>query len=140
MTEAAVRALLARGSGRNFAATRAGDADPRLSPRLMPGDPEAARLAVQSAVARMPRWRVESASGTVVHATRRTRLFRFVDDVHLVLEPAGTSGRPETRVLARSGSRVGRGDLGQNRRNLAELWRALEALGARRDTDAACHG
>jgi uncharacterized protein (DUF1499 family) len=131
VTEAAVRALLARGSGRNFAATHAGDLDPRLAPRLLPGDPETARLTLQAAIARMARWRVESAGGPVVHATRRTRLFRFVDDIYLLLEPAGAPGRAETRVLARSGSRVGRGDLGQNRRNLAELWRALEAAGAR---------
>jgi uncharacterized protein (DUF1499 family) len=56
-----------------------------------------------------------------VQATRTTRIFRFVDDISVLLEPA-VGG---TAVAARSGSRIGRGDLGQNRRNLAELWEAL---------------
>jgi uncharacterized protein (DUF1499 family) len=58
----------------------------------------------------------------VIWATRRTRLFRFVDDIYLLLLPAHDS----TVVFARSASRVGRGDLGQNRRNLGELWAAME--------------
>ena len=71
----------------------------------------------------LPRWRVEEAdAGTgQVHLTRRTFLFRFVDDVRLQLEavPGGT------RLRGRSQSRVGRTDLGQNRRNLKQLIRRL---------------
>ncbi len=69
-TPAEARALLGRGSGRNFAATSPAAADSRFRPRVLP----------------------------------------------LAVEPA---------ISARSGARIGRGDLGQNRRNLAELWRAL---------------
>jgi len=78
---------------------------------------------VLRAVAMLPRWRVTGRGGAVIRATRTTRVFRFVDDVLLLLEPAAGG----TLVHARSASRVGRGDLGQNRRNLAELWRALGA-------------
>jgi uncharacterized protein (DUF1499 family) len=46
-----------------------------------------------------------------------------VDDVRLTLTP-GTDG---TVVHAESRSRVGLGDLGQNRRNILELWRAIRA-------------
>jgi len=118
---AEVRALIARGSGRNWAATVPGADDPRLRPRLLPMPAEQAADAVIRAIAGLRGWRVAGREGPVLRATRTTRLFRFVDDVLLLLEPV-----PEgTRIQARSASRVGRGDLGQNRRNLAELWRAL---------------
>ena len=116
-----VRALLARGSGRNFAATSPAAADPRLRPRVLPLAPEPAGEDVARAIAGIRGWRVIGRREGVIQATRTTRLFRFVDDVSILLEPA-VGG---TAVSARSASRVGRGDLGQNRRNLAELWRAL---------------
>jgi uncharacterized protein (DUF1499 family) len=109
---------------RNGAETGA-PADPALAPLDLPLPPDEALRRVEAAVASLPRWRVESvdrAAGTP-HATRRTRLWRFTDDVHVRLE-AVTGG---TRVHARSRSRVGKGDFGQNRRNLLELLRALRA-------------
>ena len=83
----------------------------------------AAADAVVNAIRTLPRWRVTERAGSVIRATRTTRLFRFVDDIVVLLEPAAGG----TRVLARSASRVGRRDFGQNRRNLAELWHALGA-------------
>ena len=47
----------------------------------------------------------------------RSAVFQFVDDVEITLTPAG--GR--TVVDAVSRSRIGKGDLGQNRRNLIDL-------------------
>jgi uncharacterized protein (DUF1499 family) len=120
-TPGEVRALLARGSGPNFAATSPSAADPRLRPRLLPLSPGPAADRVVRALATMHGWRLVGRRDGVVQATRTTRAFRFVDDVSILLEP--TAGG--TVLSARSGSRVGRGDLGQNRRNLAELWRAL---------------
>jgi uncharacterized protein (DUF1499 family) len=117
-----VRALLARGSGRNFAATSPAADDPRLRPHMLPLGPEPAGERVARAVAGIRGWRVLGRGDGVIQATRTTRLFRFVDDVSILLEPAAGG----TAVSARSGSRIGRGDLGQNRRNLAELWRALD--------------
>lgn len=71
----------------------------------------------------LPRWRHEGTRGEVIWLTRRTRIFRFVDDIHVVAEAT-----PEgTRLLLRSASRVGKDDLGQNARNLQELITALEA-------------
>jgi uncharacterized protein (DUF1499 family) len=116
-----VRALIARGSGRNHAATDPAAGDPRLRPRRVPYPPGQALELVRRAVASLPRWRLR-AGGPVLWAERRSRLFRFVDDVYLLLESDGEGG---TIVHAWSGSRLGRGDLGQNRRNLGRLWRAL---------------
>ncbi|MGB7329300.1 MAG: DUF1499 domain-containing protein [Rubripirellula sp.] len=59
----------------------------------------------------------------VIHLTRTTGVFQFVDDIHVrVIEDsdAGTS-----LVEAESQSRVGKGDLGQNARNLREFTRAF---------------
>ena len=120
---AEARALIERGSGPNVAATATGTADRRLHPRRLPLGPEQAAAAVARAVERLPRWRLTARRGEVISATRTTRLFRFVDDIVVLIEPVEDG----TLVRARSASRVGRGDLGQNRRNLAELWRALES-------------
>jgi uncharacterized protein (DUF1499 family) len=78
---------------------------------------------VEAAVASLPRWRVEKtdAAAGIVTATRRTRLFRFTDDVAIRLEPIPTG----TRIHVRSKSRLGKYDFGQNRRNVIELFTVL---------------
>jgi uncharacterized protein (DUF1499 family) len=99
--------------------------DPSLAPVELPLAPDAALTRLEEAVRGLPRWRVEGAdaSAGTLRATRRTRLWRFVDDISVRLEavPGGT------RLHARSKSRVGAADLGQNRRNLLELFKALRA-------------
>jgi uncharacterized protein (DUF1499 family) len=81
---------------------------------------------VEAAVRSLPRWQVETvdAAGGMVQATRRTQLLRFVDDVTIRLEPVASG----TRVHARSQSRVGFADFGQNRRNVQELLAHLKQL------------
>ena len=74
-----------------------------------------------SAVLTLPRWQVQDTSGAVLWVTRITRLFRFVDDLYILVEPRDGG----SAVLVRSASRIGQGDLGQNRRNIIELWAAL---------------
>jgi uncharacterized protein (DUF1499 family) len=116
-----VRALLAQGSGPNFAATSPAATDPRLRPRVLPLPPAAAADRVAGALAALRGWRLVGRGEGVIQATRTTRVIHLVDDISILLEPA-VGG---TAVSARSGSRIGRRDFGQNRRNLAELWRAL---------------
>ena len=106
---------------RNWHDTDEPGADP--GPLDLPLPPAEALARVESAVRGLPRWHVETtdaAAGTVT-ATRRTRLFRFADDLTIRLEPAGGG----TRVHVRSQSRVGKSDFGQNRRNVMELFGAL---------------
>lgn len=124
--EARFRALLAEGGGANIAVTADSADDRRLRPHAIPGQPAVARARLLEAIAGLPRWAVRDSAGPVLWATRTTRLFRFVDDIYLLAEARGDS----TLVLARSASRLGEGDLGQNRRNLAELWAALTRSGA----------
>jgi uncharacterized protein (DUF1499 family) len=93
-----------------------------LIPLATPLSLEAAIELVKKTVAAMPRWEVEKSP---VHGelrlTRRTRTVRFVDDVVLSFLPDGSG----TKIHAASRSRVGKGDLGQNRRNILELWNAI---------------
>lgn len=109
------------GSTRNWHDTDEPGADP--GPLDLPLPPAEALARVESAIRGLPRWRVETidaTAGTII-ATRRTRIFRFTDDITIRLEPTATG----TRVHARSKSRVGKGDFGQNRRNVLELFAAL---------------
>ena len=70
-------------------------------------------------------WSVESKDldqdPATIHLTRTTRIFRWVDDIHVRL----TKVDDGVRVNAESQSRVGKGDLGQNPRNLRELVAAI---------------
>jgi uncharacterized protein (DUF1499 family) len=115
------------GLGRWFTANTAdtfGPSHADLGPLTLPGPPADALRQVAEAVGRLPRWHVESvaeAAGTL-HATRRTPLWGFVDDVTVTAEPQADGS---VRLHARSASRVGKGDFGQNRRNILELFAAL---------------
>jgi len=121
-TPDAVIHLLEQGNTSNVAVTADGAPDPRLRPHVYPLAPVQAAHAIVDAIDSLPRWEVVAGRDGVIWATRRTRLFRLVDDVYLLLLPAHDS----TLVFARSASRVGQSDLGQNRRNLGELWQAVE--------------
>jgi uncharacterized protein (DUF1499 family) len=106
---------------RNWHDTAEPGADPGPLDLALP--PAEALARVRSAVNKLPRWAVVSidAAAGVVRATRRTRLFRFTDDVTIRLEPTAAG----TRLHVRSQSRFGASDLGQNRRNVIELFGAL---------------
>jgi uncharacterized protein (DUF1499 family) len=108
----------------NWAETTDGN-DGALHPVDIPHSVPDALALVENAIRSLPRWRIEavSASPAMVKATRRTRLWRFVDDIVVRLEPIPGG----TRIQARSQSRVGRGDFGQNRRNLIALLSVLRA-------------
>lgn len=99
---------------------------PDLQPLELPLPSEAAIARIVQTIAGLPRWRVESTDPTgFIRATRRTPLWGFTDDITLRLEAVPTG----TRLQARSQSRLGKGDLGQNRRNILELFRALRQSG-----------
>ncbi len=99
-------------------------ADPELRPVIIPLPPIEAVDWVASVIARMNRWEVVSANSQegALHATHLTRFWRFVDDVRLQFRSAAAGG---TVMTGQSRSRIGRGDLGQNARNLRELTRAI---------------
>jgi uncharacterized protein (DUF1499 family) len=114
--------LLEQGNRSSVAVTADDATDPWLRPHVYPLSPVQTAHAIVDAIDSLPRWGIVAGRDGVIWATHRTRLLRFVDDVYLLLLPAHDS----TVVFARSASRAGRGDLGQNRRNLGELWGAVE--------------
>ena len=103
--------------------------DPRLRPVLLACPPAEGVTRAAAVLADLPRWAVvaaDPAAGTL-HATHTTRVLRFVDDIHLRFEPDPAG----CRVVGHSQSRIGKGDFGQNARNLRELAAALRASAGR---------
>jgi uncharacterized protein (DUF1499 family) len=109
----------------NTAATDEKSADPHLRPidsALAP--PELAKQVIVAA-GKLPRWELadqSEADGVAkLHFIRTTGLWKFKDDIHVQIEstPGGS------QLSAESRSRVGKGDLGQNPRNLRELLAAV---------------
>ncbi|MDQ3387268.1 MAG: DUF1499 domain-containing protein [Actinomycetota bacterium] len=76
----------------------------------------------QQAIEKLPRWEIESRNVDNIEATRKTAIFRFTDDVTVVVEAHGDG----SRAVISSSSRVGKGDLGQNPRNVEALLEAVE--------------
>jgi uncharacterized protein (DUF1499 family) len=116
------------GLTKNWARLEDDPSEPALRPIALDLPVAEAIPQVTSAVAALPRWAIVEANtpaGTL-HVTRRTLVWRFTDDVRLRFEPTADGG---CRILGESRSRVGKGDLGQNARNLKELRAALERAG-----------
>lgn len=108
---------------KNKAELRADAADALLRPVVVARSPSEAVAWAAETIAALPRWTVlavDMAAGKA-HATHATRVWRFVDDIHLSFV-ADLQG---TRIHARSRSRIGLADFGQNARNLRELVQAL---------------
>lgn len=67
----------------------------------------------------------EDSTVAEVRLTRRTSVFGFVDDI--TVRFVQSADESKTVLYATSQSRIGKGDLGQNPRNLIELKRCFEA-------------
>lgn len=95
--------------------------DELLRPPLVMGAPTEVAEQIVAWVEQQGRWKLVSQSqvdqGFEMKLTRTTSIMRFTDDIDVILRPEGDG----TRVQAQSKSRVGKGDLGQNPRNLKEL-------------------
>lgn len=130
----------------NHAQWSVSHADPMLHPIEIDADVQQVQTMIQDWVATQPAWQIvtgQAPTGDSVprelpsdhtphspqrlHLTHCTLLFRFIDDVHVEITPMEpTSGESSRcRVDAQSQSRVGKGDLGQNPRNLKELRRGI---------------
>lgn len=94
-----------------------------LAPLVMAGSLEDVAGAIERAANQAKRWAVVARpSATELHLTRTTSWMSYTDDVQVTLRGEGD----QVVVNARSQSRVGKGDLGQNRRNIRELWTLLQ--------------
>ncbi len=92
-----------------------GDQEHYLAPFPLHGDPATAIDRLAPLVLAMPRTQVVTRDSHYLHATATSLIFRWVDDVELLVDPDAHV------VHVRSASRVGRSDLGVNRRRMARL-------------------
>ena len=110
----------------NFAKLEPDASDPLLRPLTLPMPQEDAARRIIDWANSQDHWKVQSTEandrGTAIHLTRTTGWMRYTDDIRLQLIDDET----ETRLEAESQSRLGKGDLGQNPRNLKELVQGLK--------------
>lgn len=99
------------------------DTGHRVEPLTFTGPPAEAWRAAADAVARQPRCRVITRTEDYLLAECRSALFRFVDDVELLLRP------DRGEIAIRSCSRVGYYDFGVNRRRVETIRRILRDRG-----------
>ena len=110
----------------NAAATDENASDPRLRPIDSVQTPaELAKLVIEAS-GKLSRWELaeqaEEGGAVTLHFIRTTGLWKFKDDIRVQIESKSSGG---SRLTAESRSRVGKGDLGQNPRNLRELLAAV---------------
>ena len=103
----------------NCVSSQSQDAKHTISPLRLKGDPAAGWDAIRDVVGSLPRCTLVKATDRYLYAECRSRLFRFIDDLELQLDPV-------TGVIAiRSASRVGYSDFGVNRRRIEALHKKL---------------
>ena len=99
-----------------------GDARHTVAPFRIVGDAHAAWERLVNLLAQQPRTQITARTPTYLHAECATRL-RFIDDIEFLLDAAAGL------IHVRSASRLGRSDLGHNRRRVEQLRGLFEAAG-----------
>ncbi|MBI2825318.1 MAG: DUF1499 domain-containing protein [Planctomycetia bacterium] len=107
----------------NWAVTSSAARDPELRSIETTLDVEKAAELVRAAAASLPRWTEQGSEreggGFVLHFVHTGPLLPLRDDVTVIVD-AGDDGSTIIRAISRS--RMGKGDLGQNPRNLKDLF------------------
>lgn len=102
----------------------------KIRPLRMTISPDAALKRMRTAVSEMSNWQwideTLVADGHLVNLVRSTTVFRFKDDVQVTITADSNTGGAVLNAISRS--RVGKGDLGQNPRNIKELFAKMEAM------------
>ncbi|MFK0732629.1 MAG: DUF1499 domain-containing protein [Gloeotrichia echinulata HAB0833] len=100
------------------------NADPKhaIDPIPYHVDRNAAREIVVKVLTVVPRTEVVEQTDNYIHATSKSRIFKFVDDVEFYFPP------DESVIHMRSASRVGDSDFGVNRRRVEQIRLALRDL------------
>lgn len=101
----------------NCVNSQAPSSDPQnaIAPLTYSGTAEEAKARLKQVIAAMPRARIVVDEGDYLHAEFTSLVFRFVDDVEFVIDD-GTK-----TIHFRSAARVGRGDMGVNRKRMEEI-------------------
>ena len=110
-------------STHNCVSSRAADEAHRVEPLTFSGSPEKAMARLRELIESTRGARVAVAEPGYLRATYKSRIFGFVDDLELLVDPdAGV-------IHVRSASRAGRSDLGVNRRRVENLRGRFTAAG-----------
>jgi uncharacterized protein (DUF1499 family) len=104
----------------NCVSTEALDNRHKIDKFHLKGDFSKSWLEIQRVVAALPRSIVVEADGTYLHATFKSRVFRFIDDLELFLNPSNGI------ISIRSAARTGYWDFGVNRRRVEQLRHKLQ--------------
>ena len=99
---------------------------PELRSRVYYAEPGTALAAAQQAMRSLSHWRVVHVDdeNDTIDAEVETPIGKFLDDVTLYVQPQAIG---QIRVVIRSRSRQGRGDLGQNAQHIRNLQDAMDA-------------
>jgi uncharacterized protein (DUF1499 family) len=103
----------------NCVSSQAADETHRMDPFPFDGDVEAAVARLKAVLAAQPRTTIVEDKGDYLRAESVSLIFRFVDDVEFVVD------RDAKVIHFRSASRVGRSDLGVNRKRMEEIRKAF---------------
>ena len=92
---------------------------PNLQPRVYTASPDLVFGIAHECIGTMRRWKLvtEDKKAHRLEAEVRTFLFGFTDDVTVTIRPESGG----SRVIVRSHSRVGKGDIGENARTIRAL-------------------
>lgn len=99
----------------NCVSTEATRASQRVDAVPFADEPHVALARAKAALLAEPRTKITRETSNALHAECRSLIFRFTDDVDIVVDSTAHVFR------FRSASRVGRSDLGVNRKRIARL-------------------
>ena len=103
----------------NCVSSQSTDKDHAVEPFLFSGTPADAMADLKKVLSGLPRVRIVTATDTYLHAEFTSALFRFVDDVEFRIDA-------DTKTIhLRSASRLGKSDLGVNRKRIEDLRQAM---------------
>jgi uncharacterized protein (DUF1499 family) len=92
-----------------------------IAPLPLKGDGPATLAKIKAIVESMDGVKIIKSEPGYLYAQFTSKLMKFVDDVEFWFDPAASA------IQVRSASRVGRGDLGVNRKRIEAVRSALEA-------------
>ncbi len=104
----------------NCVSSRAKDDQHHMEPIRFEGTPDTAMERLIRVVQSMKRTKIIRQDSLYLYVEYRTALWRFVDDVEFVIEP-----KLQT-IHFRSASRIGKSDLGVNRKRMKEVKRRFQ--------------
>ena len=103
----------------NCVSTQNSDSQHAIEAIAFDGPPEDAMRKLKAVLAVIPRMKIVTEIESYLHAEATSLIFRFRDDVEFVID------RQANLIHFRSKSRVGKSDLGVNRRRMEEIRKAF---------------